>query len=166
MKTYRKLRQITNDSRRNSIMFYNEIFEQTKLLRIPNESSFRRDWKALCQLAHWYDTHLKHEKKIILLSESPHDTTTTSENVVVMTMKQYLDAYYRDNKLLQNLIQVLADVVLEENEQDQSKIKITSNKHNAANSDAAVSGYTEVFLLYMEKTPLERVFFIYSFHDV
>jgi hypothetical protein len=133
-------------------MFYNEIFEETKLLRTPNESGFRRDWRALCQLAIWYDTHLKHEKKIILLSELPHDDVP--ENITVMTMKQYLDTYYEDNKLLQNLVQVLAEVVLEDNEEEQSKIKITS-KHNGATAgnDAAVSGYTEVkkcLLLYME----------------
>ncbi|KAG1077972.1 hypothetical protein G6F42_024501 [Rhizopus arrhizus] len=49
-KTYKKLREITNDSRKKSIMFYNEIFEETKVLRVPAESSTVRDWRAHCQL--------------------------------------------------------------------------------------------------------------------
>lgn len=140
MKTYRKLRQITNDSRRKSIMFYNEICEATKILREPNESSFKRDWRALCKMALWYDQHLNHEKSIIILSELPH-LDDTPKNVVFMTTKQYLEIYFPDNQLLQNLVQVLADVVLED-EEEGNKIKISS-KRGAGNNDVAVSGYAE-----------------------
>lgn len=122
-------------------MFYNEIFEETKVLRAPHESSAKRDWRALCQLAIWYDTHLQHTKKIILLSEVDHDNTP--ENVSVMTMKDYINQYYGDNALLQNLVQALADVVLEDNEEG-NKIKIGSKLRNGNVGDAPVSGYREV----------------------
>ncbi|KAG2213959.1 hypothetical protein INT47_001229 [Mucor saturninus] len=135
MKTYRKLRQITNDSRRKSVMFYNEICEATKVLREPEESALDRDWRAHCKMARWYDQHLHHQKSIILLSEIPHENTT---DVTVMTMKQYLDIYFPDNELLQNLVQVLADVVLED--EDDNKIKISTKR---GHHDVAVSGYAE-----------------------
>lgn len=135
MKTYRKLRQITNDPRRKSIMFYNEICEATKVLREPNESASLRDARALCKMAEWYDLHLNHEKHIIILSELPHN------NPHVMTTKQYLDIYFPDNQLLQNLVQVLADVVIED--EDDNKIKIASKRHGGASGDVAVSGYAE-----------------------
>lgn len=135
MKTYRKLRQITNDSRRKSVMFYNEICEATKVLREPKESAIDRDWRAHCKMARWYDQHLDHQKSIILLSELPHENTT---DVTVMTMKQYIDIYFPNNELLQNLVQVLADVVLEDEEDNKIKISTKRGHH-----DVAVSGYAE-----------------------
>ncbi|KAL7333681.1 hypothetical protein PS15p_202549 [Mucor circinelloides] len=141
-KTYKKLREITNDSRKKSIMFYNEIFEETKVLRVPAESSTVRDWRAHCQLALWYDTHLNHTKKIILLSELEHTHDDTPNNVVVMTTRQYLNTYYKHDVLLQNLVHVLADVVLEDNED--GKIRIASKKSGGLSAvNTAVSGYSE-----------------------
>lgn len=124
-------------------MFYNEIFEETKILRVPAESSAMRDWRALCQLALWYDRHLDHAKKIILLSELDHTHDDTPDNVTVMTMRQYLDAYHKHDLLLQNLVHVLAEVVIEDNED--GKIKIASKKSGGLSAvNTAVSGYTEV----------------------
>jgi DIS3-like exonuclease 1 len=120
-------------------MFYNEICEETKVLRLPDETSQDREWRALCQLTQWYNKHLQYEKQIILLSEN---RTAEDSEVVVMTMKQYLDAYWKDNALLQNLVQVLADVVLEDNLED-GKIKISSKLNASSNS---TTGYTEVIL--------------------
>ncbi|KAK4515838.1 uncharacterized protein ATC70_010796 [Mucor velutinosus] len=141
-KTYKKLREITNDSRKKSIMFYNEIFEETKVLRVPAESSTVRDWRAHCQLALWYDTHLNHTKKIILLSELDHTHDETLNNVVVMTTRQYLDTYYKHDVVLQNLVHVLADVVLEDSED--GKIRIASKKSGGLSAvNTAVSGYSE-----------------------
>ncbi|KAI9485834.1 MAG: DIS3-like exonuclease 1-like protein [Benjaminiella poitrasii] len=143
LKTYRKLRQITNDSRKKSIMFYNELFEETKVARLPDETSLDRDWRALCQLARWYDTHLQHKKKIILLSEQ-QDHHHSTNDVIVMTTKQYLDKYWKDNALLQNLVQVLADVVLEDTIED-GKIKLSLKSSNGlgTTNNAAVNGYSE-----------------------
>ncbi|KAI7902436.1 DIS3-like exonuclease 1-like protein [Cokeromyces recurvatus] len=138
LKTYRKLRQIMNDSRRKSVMFYNEIFKDTKIARMPDETSADRDWRALCQLARWYSAHLHHQKKIILLSEVHHAETN---DVNVMTTKEYLDLYWKDNSLLQNLVHVLADVVLEDNNED-GKIRL-SLKLSHGSSTTAVHGYTE-----------------------
>lgn len=123
-------------------MFYNEIFENTKVLRKPHEPSSKRDWRALCQLGLWYDNHLNHQKKIILLSELPHSEMDTPTQIIRMNTKQYLDLYYPHNLLLQNLVHVLADVVLDEEEEYSNKIKLTS-KHAKGHHDA-VSGYTEV----------------------
>lgn len=124
-------------------MFYNEIFEETKVLRVPAESSAVRDWRAHCQLALWYDTHLNHAKKIILLSELDHTHDDTPNNVVVMTTRQYLDTYYKHDVVLQNLVHVLADVVLEDNEE--GRIRIASKKSGGLSAvNTAVSGYSEV----------------------
>lgn len=128
-------------------MFYNEIFEQTKVLRLPDETSNHREWRALCQLANWYNNHLKHEKKIIVLSENYTAKDAPSE-VIVMTTKQYLDTYWKEDALLQNLVQVLADVVLEDSHED-GKIKIASKLNASSNSsNGAVAGYTEVYYMW------------------
>ena len=124
-------------------MFYNEIFEETKVLRVPAESSTGRDWRSQCQLARWYDAHLNHTKKIILLSELDHTNDDTPSDVCVMNTQQYLDTYYKNDLLLQNLVHVLADVILEDNED--GKIKISSKKSGGLGVvNTAVSGYTEV----------------------
>ncbi|CAO3676226.1 unnamed protein product [Rhizopus microsporus] len=139
MKLYRKIRQITNDSRRKCIVFYNEIFEETKIHRLPHEPSSDRDWRALCVLAEWYQTHLNGSKKIIILTEQQQDMTCLSTNVDVMSTKEYIQRYWSHHVLLNDLIQGLADVVLLE-EDEFGKIKF-SNKHGS--NEAAVSGYTE-----------------------
>ncbi|KAI8975242.1 hypothetical protein BDF20DRAFT_877587 [Mycotypha africana] len=149
-RTYRKLRQIVNDPRKKSILFYNEVFEKTKVLRKPDETSVQRDWRAFCRLAQWYNKHLHHaNKKIILLSELPQhhqEVATTLTDVIVMTTKQYVDFYHKDNQLLQNLVQVLADVSLEDN--DEGRIRMHGSAHSSAtsakgNNATAVSGYSE-----------------------
>jgi DIS3-like exonuclease 1 len=127
-------------------MFYNEIFQETKVLRLPDETSHDREWRALCQLAQWYNKHLQYEKKIILLSEI--HTSTAVDGLIVMNTKHYLDTYWKDSALLQNLVQVLADVVLEDNHED-GIIKITSKLNTTTTSNTG-SGYTEV-VLYMSK---------------
>ncbi|KAI8382404.1 hypothetical protein BD560DRAFT_386501 [Blakeslea trispora] len=136
-KTYRKLRQITNDSRKKSVMFYNEVFQQTKVMRSPLETGAEREWRALCQLAAWYDRHLGQTKKIILLSE----TESSREGVTVMTMKQYLDTYWKESHLLQSLVQVLAEVVLDDTED--GRIRISSKQNGEKGNSTAVAGYRE-----------------------
>ncbi|KAG0768707.1 hypothetical protein G6F62_004029 [Rhizopus arrhizus] len=135
MKIYRKLRQIINDSRRKSIVFYNEIFTETKVHRFPQEPSSDRDWRALCELAAWYQRHLS--KKIILLTEQK-DKFTPSDSIVVMSTKEYIQTYWSQHTLLNDLVQGLADVVLEEDEF--GKIKFSSKQRT---NEAAVSGYVE-----------------------
>ena len=141
MRTYRKLRQIINDTRHNSVVFYNEIFADTRIARLPGETVAKRDWRALCSMANWYNRHLG--KPIVLLSEVFHQTdldpSSSHDNLVsVRTMKQYIDQYWPDHSLLQSLVQVLAEAVLED---DLERIKMSSNKNK---SEPAVSGYTEV----------------------
>lgn len=136
MKIYRKLRQIINDSRRKSIVFYNEIFTETKVHRFPQEPSSDRDWRALCELAAWYQRHLS--KKIILLTEQK-DKFTPSDSIVVMSTKEYIQTYWSQHTLLNDLVQGLEDVVLEEDEF--GKIKFSSKQRT---NEAAVSGYVEV----------------------
>ncbi|CAO3694537.1 unnamed protein product [Rhizopus stolonifer] len=136
MKMYRKLRQITNDSRRKSIVFYNEIFKGTKVHRLPNEISTDRDWRALCELARWYKSHLNHTKEIILLTEQVKDPV--EDGIKVMSTKEYIETYWTRHRLLNDLVQGLADVVLEEEEF--GKIKFSS-KQSA--DETALSGYAE-----------------------
>ncbi|CDH51568.1 dis3-like exonuclease 1 [Lichtheimia corymbifera JMRC:FSU:9682] len=141
LRTYRKLRQIINDTRHNSVVFYNEIFADTRIARLPGETVTKRDWRALCSMANWYSRHLG--KPIVLLSEvfhqSDYDASSSSPHnlVSVRTMKQYIDQYWPDHSLLQSLVHVLAEAVLED---DLERIKMSSNKNK---SEPAVSGYTE-----------------------
>ncbi|KAI8980354.1 hypothetical protein BDB01DRAFT_797508 [Pilobolus umbonatus] len=125
-KIYKKLRHILNDSRRKSVVFYNELFKETKVLRLPNESSSDRDWRALCQMGQWYHQHLN--KKIILISE-------VYSGDQVMTMQAYISTYWPDHTLLNNLVKALADVTLEE---DDGKIRIGKQV-----SAASPCGYVE-----------------------
>ncbi|KAI8147933.1 hypothetical protein BJV82DRAFT_311773 [Fennellomyces sp. T-0311] len=134
-RTYRKLRQIINDTRRNSVVFYNEVFGETRVPRLAGETAVERDWRALCRMAEWYGNHLG--KPIVLLSEV-FGADCQDGLVCVRTMKQYIDQYWGGHALLQNLAQVLAEAVLEE---DQERIRVVSS--NGKKSDPAVSGYTE-----------------------
>ncbi|KAF7730383.1 DIS3 mitotic control [Apophysomyces ossiformis] len=134
-RTYRKLRQIIDDSRRSSVIFYNEVFEETKVLRKSGETTAERDWRALCRLAEWYDEHLHQQRRIIMLSET--FTTGPSERIRVYTTKQYLDEYWPQHQLLQNLVDVLSDVTIEEH---MEWIQMRGKKSLAA---TPVSGYTE-----------------------
>jgi DIS3-like exonuclease 1 len=135
MRTYRKLRQIIHDPRRKSVVFYNELFEDTKVLRMPQETAIHRDWRALCRMAEYYQQHL--DKKVILLSEMQH----TSSSVEVLSTQQYLDRYFPDHPLLQNLVHVLKDVVHEDEHME--KIRFSSNKMGMTTGEA-VAGYKEV----------------------
>ncbi|KAI9270522.1 hypothetical protein BDA99DRAFT_502004 [Phascolomyces articulosus] len=141
MRTYRKLRQIISDTRRNSVVFYNEVFADTRVPRLAGETTSERDWRALCRMADWYGQHLG--KPIVLLSEV-HTTPTQrmdqqqeNSTVSVRTMKQYIDQYWGDHALLQNLAQVLAEAVLED---DLERIRVSSGGKKL---EPAVSGYTE-----------------------
>ncbi|OBZ91583.1 DIS3-like exonuclease 1 [Choanephora cucurbitarum] len=59
-----------------------------------------------------------------------------------MTMKQYLDTYWKESHLLQNLVQVLAEVVLDET--DDGRIRIASRQSNGEKGNStAVAGYKE-----------------------
>lgn len=125
------------------MVFYNEIFADTRIARLPGETVTKRDWRALCSMANWYSRHLG--KPIVLLSEvfqqSDYDASSSPHNLVsVRTMKQYIDQYWPDDSLLQSLVHVLAEAVLED---DLERIKMSSNKNK---SEPAVSGYTEVSL--------------------
>ncbi|KAG2219093.1 hypothetical protein INT45_005824 [Circinella minor] len=142
LRTYRKLRQIINDTRRNSVVFYNEVFADTRVPRLAGETASERDWRALCRMANWYSHHLG--KPIVLLSEvnstlnnNNNDDDDNQGLVTVRTMKQYIDQYWGQHTLLQNLAQVLAEAVLED---DLERIRVTSS---GKKSEPAVSGYTE-----------------------
>ncbi|CAO3635100.1 unnamed protein product [Cunninghamella echinulata] len=128
-KMYRKLRQIVNDRRRYSIIFYNDNFDQTSILRSPGESIHQYHWRCLYTMANWYYLHCQGQqqnKKIILLSELfnqsdlPDHLTT---HITVLSIRHYLDLYYSDHSLLHSLVQVLADVTLED---DMDRIKMGS----------------------------------------
>ncbi|RUP50965.1 hypothetical protein BC936DRAFT_136882, partial [Jimgerdemannia flammicorona] len=46
LRTYRRLRQVTSDPRRRSVFFYNEIFSETYVARLPNEGQKEREWRG------------------------------------------------------------------------------------------------------------------------
>ncbi|CAO3630679.1 unnamed protein product [Cunninghamella blakesleeana] len=142
-KMYRKLRQIVNDRRRHSVLFYNENFEQTSVLRRPGESIHQFHWRNLYTMADWYHVHCdlpKHQqKKFILLSESFTQSDLPDHlltNIQVLSIHQYLDLYYPDHSLLHSLAQVLSEVTLED---DMDRIKMGSK----SNTSSTINGYTE-----------------------
>ncbi|KAI7869074.1 hypothetical protein BDF14DRAFT_1880529 [Spinellus fusiger] len=137
-RTYRKLRHIINDSRRKNVIFYNEVFHDTQTPRLPAESASQRDWRALSRLANWYYHHLGEQKQIVILSEQHKQNEVEIPGVCVYTMKEYLDVYWSESPLLQNLASVLADVVLED---DMERIKISPNRKKGKGS--SVTGFTE-----------------------
>ncbi|OAD80484.1 hypothetical protein PHYBLDRAFT_138042 [Phycomyces blakesleeanus NRRL 1555(-)] len=136
-RTYRKLRHIINDSRRKSVIFYNEVFADTQTPRLPGEPAGERDWRALRKLADWYYHHLGQKKRIILLSEI--HPQQESNDVCVYSMQAYLNAYWPTVSLLQNLVHALANVELED---DMERIRMTSSKKRG-NTGTAVQGFTE-----------------------
>lgn len=125
-------------------MFYNEVFASTRIERLPNETSTQRDWRALCTAAVWYNEHLQQQKRLILLSETfgPQDLDaalgTSDHGIQVYTTKQYLLHYFPDHALLQNLANVLADAVLDD---DIDRIRFYKSSRKA---DNAVQGFSEV----------------------
>lgn len=119
------------------------MFADTRVPRLAGETASERDWRALCRMADWYSHHLG--KPIVLLSEvnstlnvNDSDNDGNKGLVTVRTMKQYIDQYWGQHTLLQNLAQVLAEAVLED---DLERIRVTSG---GKKSEPAVSGYTEV----------------------
>jgi DIS3-like exonuclease 1 len=126
-------------------MFYNEIFDQTKVMRLPGESMAQRDWRSLYTMAEWYHHHLSavsnnnNTTQIILLSEEfGQQDVPPDSGIVVYSMQQYLAIWFKDYALLQSLVQVLAEVVLEE---DMDRIHMGGSNATASSSS---TGYTEV----------------------
>ncbi|ORX46300.1 RNB-domain-containing protein [Hesseltinella vesiculosa] len=128
-KTYRRLRQILNDPRHSSILFYNEIFAGTTQQRKPDESKETYNWRCHLALASWFQQHTQHP--IVLLSEFQGQCNSPLANgqIRTLSMQQFLNIYYPDHELLQSLVQVLADVTLED---DWDRIHL--GKANASSS--------------------------------
>ncbi|KAI9024932.1 hypothetical protein CLU79DRAFT_745488 [Phycomyces nitens] len=137
LRTYRKLRHIINDSRRKSVIFYNEVFADTQTPRLPGEPAAERDWRALCKLGDWYHHHLGQKKRIILLSEV--HPQQESKDVCVYSMQKYLDTYWPTSALLQDLVHSLANVELED---DMERIRMSSSKRRGS-TGPAVQGFIE-----------------------
>ncbi|KAK9768523.1 hypothetical protein K7432_000798 [Basidiobolus ranarum] len=127
-RTYRTLRQIVADSRRNCILFHNEYFSKTFVQRLPGESIPTREWRAICATADWYGEHLNFQVPILILSEKfgPSDYTGTmnGDQVKVCNTEEFLQTYWPDHQVLRELFVSLKDIILEEKE---FSIKIQSN---------------------------------------
>lgn len=138
-------------------MFYNEIFDQTKVMRLPGESMAQRDWRSLYTMAEWYHHHLSAASnnpttQIILLSEDfGQQDVSPDSKVVVYSMQQYLAIWFKDHALLQSLVQVLAEVVLEE---DMDRIHMSGSNATASSSS---TGYTEVNRNIKQEKTVSRV---------
>ncbi|CAM0139513.1 unnamed protein product [Umbelopsis sp. WA50703] len=133
-RTYKRLRQLAGDPRRNSIVFYNEIFAETSVSRLPGETSVQREERALLKLGVWYHQHTG--KRIILLSEQY--SPSTSSGVDIYNVEQYISEFWPHHATLENLREVLKEVELEE---DLDAIKLFSSADR--NKSRPVAGYTE-----------------------
>jgi DIS3-like exonuclease 1 len=134
-RTYKRLRQVVGDPRRNSIVFYNEICSDTHVSRLPGESSLHREERALRKLAEWYRQHTG--KRIVILSEL--FTSSSSQGVDVYSVEQYLKEMWPEHTTLQNLREVLKEAEIEE---DLDTIRLFSSADSK--KGRPVAGYTEV----------------------
>ncbi|KAI8061570.1 DIS3-like exonuclease 1-like protein [Gongronella butleri] len=138
-KMYRRLRQLVNDPRKGSVLFYNEIFDATEQRRAPRETFDAYDWRCHCAIAKWYQEHT--HRRILLLSEA-HTRTDLPQDIQVnhqidvCSMRDYLATHHKENALLASLVSVLADVNLDE---DWHKIHMGT----AVNAATGATGYTE-----------------------
>ncbi|KAF9574471.1 DIS3 mitotic control [Mortierella alpina] len=124
-RTYKGLRQVAKDPRRRSVVFSNEHCEGTSVLRQPYESIEQRDWRATVLTAQWYRRHLQNSVPIIMLSEQFKQDDVNSEHnsdgITVMTLKEYLTAFWPANAVLHQLLGSLKEAILEEDLQNQSQ---------------------------------------------
>lgn len=134
-RTYKRLRQIVGDPRKNSVLFYNEICAETVEPRLPGESSARREERALRKIGSWYHQHTG--KRIIILSEQ--FSGSNSPGVDVYSVEQYLNKFWPHHTTLQNLREVLKDAEIEE---DLDTIRLFSTADHK--KGRPVAGYTEV----------------------
>ncbi|KAI9280073.1 hypothetical protein BY458DRAFT_501294 [Sporodiniella umbellata] len=139
-KTYRKIRQIISDPRRKSVMFYNEIFQQTKVHRRPNESAVDRDWRSLVAMAQWYRAHFDLKKEIVILTEQ---TRAPIEGIWVVSTQHYLNTFYAQHTELYDLSSRLAEAILEEAAQEEQAIGKIKFGNKKSNSETAISGFVE-----------------------
>ncbi|CAO3696837.1 unnamed protein product [Umbelopsis ramanniana] len=133
-RTYKRLRQVVGDPRRNSIVFYNEICSDTHVSRLPGESTLHREERALRRLAEWYHQHTG--KRIIILSEL--FTGSSAQGVNVYSVEQYLKEMWPEHTTLQNLREVLKEAEIEE---DLDTIRLFSSSDSK--KGRPVAGYTE-----------------------
>ncbi|RUS18764.1 hypothetical protein BC937DRAFT_88378 [Endogone sp. FLAS-F59071] len=144
LRTYRRLRQVIGDPRRRSVFFYNEIFSETHVARLPGEGPKHRDWRALCRMAEWYWNHLNGSIKIIVLSEQFTQSdllTEPTDNVLVCSVKQYLDQFWPGHTVLHDLMASLEDAVMEE---DLERIRVIGKIGELARKNGTAElGYKE-----------------------
>ncbi|RUS33522.1 hypothetical protein BC938DRAFT_471221 [Jimgerdemannia flammicorona] len=165
LRTYRRLRQVTSDPRRRSVFFYNEIFSETYVARLPNEGQKEREWRALCRVAAWYHHHLNGLLPILLLSENARFMSTpnftqsdltsqeSSVGIVVCSVKQYLDRFWPGCAVLHELMGSLKDAVFEE-DLTLERIRMTGKVGELLKkSNVGEPGYEEV----LDLTELMRI---------
>ncbi|ORX87083.1 RNB-domain-containing protein [Basidiobolus meristosporus CBS 931.73] len=145
-RTYRTLRQIIADSRRNCVLFYNEYLSQTYVQRLPGESIPAREWRAICSTADWYSSHLKSQVPILILSEKfgPEDYTGTMDEaqVKVCNVEQFLETHWPNHQALHDLFLSLKDIVLEEKELS-IRIQSCLNGKESTSSGSSGARYVE-----------------------
>ncbi|KAG0244576.1 DIS3 mitotic control [Actinomortierella wolfii] len=142
-RTFKSLRQMTKDSRRRIVVFSSEKCSATAVLRRPGESIDEHSWRTIVKTASWYQTHLSHQVPIIILSEEFSQLNLAGlvqddTGLTVMTLKQYLNSYWKNTTVLHELLDSLKEAVLEEDE-------ATSGRHGSKKSGHGNSstGYTE-----------------------
>lgn len=115
-------------------MFYNEIFAETVVSRLPGETSLQREERALINLGKWYHRHTG--KRIIVLSEQY--SPDAASGVDVYNIERYLNEFWPHHTTLQNLREVLKEAELEE---DLETIKLFTSTDGK--KSRPVAGYTE-----------------------
>lgn len=120
-RTYQRLRAITKDIRRSSIVFANENFSQTFVDRAANESLEDRNHRAVMMVADWYTNHLQGKIPVFYLSEDIIWREKAKDiGLNSMSLKDYLDKYHIDNSTVLGLFDSLSLLLAQKEENEGS----------------------------------------------
>jgi len=116
----RMIRKLLKTPLKHCIFFNNEMFLETYLERMKDETRYHRNMREIIQVGKWYSNHLNKNIPIIILTEENLDEfKIEDENVMVMSMEKYISHFWENDEiytLFQSLKEAIMDSKLHENE--------------------------------------------------
>ncbi|PRP88289.1 DIS3-like exonuclease 1-like [Planoprotostelium fungivorum] len=113
-RSYNRIRTIVKDARRRSHLFSNEHFRPTYVTRDKEETLKERNDRAILKACTWLAEYTKKEKQserpIVLICEEnplPFPPSTTSQ-LIVCTLREYLQKFHRKDEAMMNLYESLS----------------------------------------------------------
>ncbi|KAL6597698.1 RNB-domain-containing protein [Neocallimastix californiae] len=116
----RIVRKLLKTPLKHCIYFNNEMFIETYLERMKNETREHRNMREIINVGKWYSNHLNGKIPIIILSEENLDEFDIDDkNIIVMNMEKYISHFWENDEiytLFQSLKEAIMDSKLHENE--------------------------------------------------